>query len=613
MLTVLIGCLLIVLNLHAQNASSYTTQPDVQADTVSVLPDSLRGALPDTVPGLVTPPSPTAFILDVDQLAEIDHQEFSDFVRVMPGFYPLDRAGFASASRGLMMGLSPKTMVLKLRGRCLEDHLLGSPDLGWIPPEALSRVDLIPLPLEAASARVDAYLRSLQAVPPASRLAVRDGFYGLGNVDFDLAQKISPQTILNAGGRVTTYNGRLFHSAGYGLNLRGEVGFQLTPDLAGWAGVMQNRLNSGVAFTSMDHNRERYDADVTLGWKGLSGNLYGYSQKETYGSSNADHWQELGLNLGANRRWGSVQTVFGFQAAQARWRFKLGNWTRTTFGGSNANITWTPLTDLKAVAYLGLDVSDDFSPARHLGLRVEWPVISSLTLFAGATQHQEFPSRFETSAFFAPGTHFLPYDSTLYMFPAIPVVGNRSLRQETYTTAFAGVKSGAEALSGSLAAFWRREEDPISWKVQGDTIRAFNADLRENRGVLGWTILRPGLRLEFGATGSWLRLRDGERRLFPEVIAHAWGQYSQPLFQDHLLLRWRTWLDFWGKRSAPVPLGWHVLGDDVVLSSRISAHLLGVHLFWELRNITDLKYELVPGLQMMHREEVWGVAWNFRN
>jgi hypothetical protein len=62
-----------------------------------------------------------------------------------------------------------------------------------------------------------------------------------------------------------------------------------------------------------------------------------------------------------------------------------------------------------------------------------------------------------------------------------------------------------------------------------------------------------------------------------------------------------------------VPGGWEVLPNDVIVSSRLSAYLLGVHLFWELRNFTNRYYTLLPGLLMMHKEEVWGVTWDFKN
>ena len=96
-------------------------------------------------------------------------------------------------------------------------------------------------------------------------------------------------------------------------------------------------------------------------------------------------------------------------------------------------------------------------------------------------------------------------------------------------------------------------------------------------------------------------------------MAHVWAQYSLPLFHNLLLLRSRSWMDFWGQRSGPRLNGWDFMPNDVILSSRLSAYLLGVHLFWEVRNITGRQYELFPGYLMMHKEEVWGVAWNFRN
>ncbi len=597
----------------AQIGGSTPPVTETQTDTVHQLSDSLRKALPDTIWENPAPVTLTTLVLNRDQLAEIDHQEFSDFVRLMPGFYPLDRAGLATPAQGLMLGLSAKTLDLNFRGRRIEDHLLGAPDLSWIPPEALSRLDLTPLPLTSPGARVDAWLSSLESLPPASRISVRDGFYGLGTVDFDLAQKITPAVILNAGGRVTTFEGRYDNNAGYGLNLRTEVGFRISPELGGWGGLMQNRLNSGVPYAAVNHNRERYDADFSLAWKQWLGNVYGYDQRETYSGSGSDRWQELGLILGTTHRWGTVTREFHLQAAQSRWRLNGLDWATTTSGGVNSNLTWTAPNQMNAVLHLGLDVSDDFSPERHLGLSLEQPLFNTVAVFAGATQHQENPTRFETSANFLPGTHFLPFDSILYLNPTMIVQGNQSLVNETYNTLFSGIRTKSEHFSGSLAAFWRRVDDPIAWHVEDSTVVSYNAERREDYGLMGWTVFRPGKRLEFGVSASWLPRIDQEKRLFPENIAHAWAQYSQPLIQNDLLLRLRVWSDFWGQRQAPTAGSWTNLQNDAILSARISAYMLGVHFFWEVRNATGKRYYLTPDLEMMHKEEVWGVAWNFRN
>jgi len=566
---------------------------------------------PDSLSRVIVLPPPLALTLRNEALLEFDKEEFGDWVRLLPGYYPLDRAGYASADRGLMLGAFP-TMELYFRGRRLEDHLLGAPELGWVPPEALASVTFAPLPLGAPGAQIVTDLLLLDPTPPASRISVRDGFYGLGTVDFDLTQKITPAVTLNGGGRVATFGGRLPNNEGYGLNLRAETVFETSPGLWGWGGVMQNRLNSQVPFTEVDHNRVRYDGDLALNWRGLTGHLYGFQQRETYGPGN-DAWHEGGLILRGRRQYAGVDAALEARAALARWRLKGQAWSNTSFGGARADLQYRPVRWLAAQAHLGLELSDEFAPAAKLGASLEAPADRPVRLFAAAARHQRFPSRFELQADYAPGEHFLPYDPAFYQFPELAILGQPGLTNETYTTAQAGVRLESAALRSSVALFRQQVDDPIRWRAEGDGLRAYNAAQEERDGVLGWAQLFLPYRLEFGATGSWVPRDEEEQSLYPEVIAHAWGQYSQPLFENHLVMRLRVWEDYWGVRQFPVPGGWDEEAGDFILSARISASLLGVHLFWGVNNILDRKYELVPGLPLMHKEEVWGVVWNFRD
>lgn len=598
---------------------SISAAPDFASAAGASIADSSLAA-PDILPGAASDSSqpaaalaPLSLVLSAEDLADFDHEEFGDWIAVMPGVYPLDHAGFASAYRGLMLGLPPSAIQLNFRGRPVEDQLLGAPEIGWIPPEALSKTVFTPLPLESPGARVDAVLRSMDPVPPSSRIAVRDGYYGLGTVDFDLVQKITPAVVLNGGGRVATYNGRLPHSEGYGLNLRSEIAFQAGQAWTGWCGIMQNKLNSQVAFSEISHNRDRYEADVALQSKSLAANLYGIQQRETYGGEGANAWDEIGLICRWDRTINSFRGKVEVRISDARWRLKGLSWSNTAFGGLSATLNWNPLGMLQAAGYAGLNLSDDFAPERHLGLRLEALISNRASIFVGTSQHQRRPSRFEAWADFEPGTHYLPYDPVLYQNPDLDIMGKRSLSNETYTTIFAGAKAQTKAVAGSLTGFWRRSDDLIAWRVENGVLRSYNARREETRGALGWIRVVPFSLLELGATGSYVPKRSGENRLFPEAMGHAWAQYRHKFFKDQLELRWRVWEDYWGKRQAPVPDGWETLGDAFVFSARISAYLLGAHLFWGVNNILHRDYELFPGYLMMHKEEVWGISWNFRN
>lgn len=561
-----------------------------------------------------------AVVLNEDNLADMDIEEFGDWIAPLPGFYPLDQAGFAQPFRGQFMGLAPWTIKTRFRGREVQDRLLGAPELGWIPPESLNRVTYDPLSLDCAGARIDADLRSLRPVPPSSRIATRDGFYGLGTVDFDLAEKISHALSLDGGGRVATFNGRLAHSEGYGLNLRAEVVWWDSASahidstgLWGWWGIMQTRRNAQVPFVPANHNMERYESDAVLHWRRFTLRGYGVQQRETYAAGDADSWDELGLI--AEKSWGDdkLGSQFQLNSAMARWRLKTMDWSATSFGGAEARWNWRPLKALSFGALLGLQVCGDFDPERHLGLEAEANVLPWAALLIGASQHQRQPSRFESAADFEPGTHYLIYDPVFFQYPEAPVLGASDLDNETYTKFFAGSQFHALRIIGSLAYVAYNVEKPISWRLDGDRIQAYNAPTESDAGALATFIFKPHADIEIGTNGSYLPLDSGQRRLFPEFMYHVWAQYRELLFNDNLDLRLRVFEDFWGQRWLPVSGGWEKEDESHVLSARIGARLYGVRLYYGVNNILSTHYDLLTGFPMAHKEEVWGISWNFTN
>jgi hypothetical protein len=283
----------------------------------------------------------------------------------------------------------------------------------------------------------------------------------------------------------------------------------------------------------------------------------------------------------------------------------------TIFGGGCMEGFWWLDHTLRIDGMVGVDLSDDFEVARHLSMRAVRKIEKSITLFTGLSQHQNHPSRFETHAGFAPGEHYLPYDPLFYQYPELSVKGNSDLDNETISNIFAGVSWTSKLLKGELAYTAYAIQDPLRWQVINGVIEACNVGDENNQGILGWFVMNPFDRFEVGGTGSFLPLESGERRLFPEVIGHGWVQYRHLLAGNNLDMRLRAWTDFWGQRWLPVEGGWKKTPDDLILSARLSARLYGFFIYWGVNNILDRDYELIPGHLMMHKEEVWGISWNF--
>ncbi len=559
-----------------------------------------------------------SFDLDGDELEDHERVQFADWLIPMPGYYPLDQGGFGQPMRGRFMGLPSWIMTLNYRERKMDDHLLGSPELNWVPPGSVTSLSYSPFSSNGAALSVDAGLRVLQSEPPSSRLATRDGYYRLGYVDFDIAEKVIPSVRLNGGGRIATYNGRLPHSESYGLNLRAEAVWwdstfakQDSSGLWGWWGIMQNRRKAEVPYGDVNHNTERYESDLVLHWHNYIFQSYAIQQRETYGGGNADSWDEIGINASKALSFGQISWKLGLNGSYARWKLKGMGWSTTSFGDAKINIGWQLANPLFIESAVGMGVSDDFDPKSDFAARFTGELTEESALFCGMSQQQRFPSRFETSADYEPGEHYLPYDPVFYQQPDLPVHGADDLKNEQVLSGFVGGKISKNLFEGSLAYCRFQMEDPICWRKQGDFIVPFNAENSDAHGALGWLIMHPMRNIELGGTGSYLPLDTDQQRLTPEVMLHSWVQYKLILFNDNLDLRFRLWENYWGKRHMPIPGGWETAGDALVISGRISARLYGFRVYWGIDNMFDEEYEFLPGYLAMHKEEVWGISWNF--
>lgn len=558
-----------------------------------------------------------AVVLNEEQLADIDHEDIGDWLIFMPGYYPLDQGGYAQPIRGQFMGLPSWAIALHYRNREYEDHLLGAPELGMISPGSLNILRFTPFGNESPGAALEGQIRASVPEPPSSRIGTRDGYYGLGFVDFDLTEKITPSFLLNSGGRVSTYNGRLPHSEGYGLNLRAEVTWwdstiaqADSSGLWGWWGIMQNSRDSEVPYQSVSHNYDRYETDFSIHYRKFNIHGYGIQHRESWAGKD-DGWDEVGIGVIKGLQYDDFNIKASLEGSLARWKLNNISWRSASFGGGEIGIIYSPVKNVRANLTGGFDYADDFDIKNRTSIRLTVSPTVRSSFFIGGTIHQRWPSRFETYADFPQRKHYLPYDPVFYQYPVEGIVGDINLNNETILSGFAGGGVRTDRFSGELNVATYKLTDPIRWKVENETIVSYNAPDEEFTGTMGWFTFLPSEILEIGGTGSYLPLDKGERRLFPELMLHSWIQYKLLLFNEKLDLRFRIWENLWGQRWFPVPGGWEKVADDFIVSGRISARIYGFHIYWGLNNIFSRDYELLPGLLAMHKEEVWGLSWNF--
>ncbi len=405
-------------------------------------PDSIRTGSDSTQVEL--PVMNHTIVLDEEQLADFDYEDIGDWMNFMPGYYPLDQGGYAQPLRGQFMGLPSWTIGIVYRGREYEDHLLGAPELGMVSPGSLSSLRFMPFGCGSPGALLEGQIRVSVPEPPSSRVATRDGYYGLGFVDFDLTENITPSFLLNGGGRVSTYAGRLPHSEGYGLNLRAEVvwwdstvAHEDSSALWGWWGIMQNSRDSEVPNQNVNHNYDRYETDFSMHYRKFNVHGYGIQHRESWGGVD-DGWDEFGLGVIKSLQFSNFNVDIGVNGALARWKLNNINWRSASFSGGEIGAVLKPLKNFSAEATGNIEYSDDFDIKKRASIRfVISPTLWS-SFFTGAAIHQRWPSRFETHANFPFRGHYLPYDPAFFQYPAEGIKGEADLDNETIASGFAG-------------------------------------------------------------------------------------------------------------------------------------------------------------------------------
>ena len=159
--------------------------------------------------------------------------------------------------------------------------------------------------------------------------------------------------------------------------------------------------------------------------------------------------------------------------------------------------------------------------------------------------------------------------------------------------------------------YYKRFENPVRLSfTAADTLSWVNSDKEKAAGA--------GLEMTAGRERGFafrltysLQKPDENRNFIPNSYGCCRFSYRNLVFNNNLDYTIEIHGRYWGEREGDIT-GSHVsLGDDNVWGVRFIFKIGDFTLFWGNENIFGKEYEIIPGYNMIHREEVWGVNWIF--
>ncbi|MCC6475685.1 hypothetical protein IT157_01405, partial [bacterium] len=163
-----------------------------------------------------------------EQITSFSYEDASDLLRLFPGMYPMDYGVLGAPMIIRPWGLSPWLIGAERDGipwNRVSDGLWNS-NLDM--PDEMDTLQIVHTGTEPFG-RFSWSRRVIPSDSQRTELHVREGYYGLGRVDFAHAQRFSPKVEAEASGRLNWYDGmRVGQSKARLYNLRGSVTYTLS-------------------------------------------------------------------------------------------------------------------------------------------------------------------------------------------------------------------------------------------------------------------------------------------------------------------------------------------------------------------------------------------------
>ena len=594
--------------------NTFAEKPDTSyvPQKINVLADTASGAgsEADTI-------EKALYYSDSESWQFIYHDDAGEVMNSFPGIYHYD---LGQLGQPLYLNGPLGNGEVELFGIPMKSHYFDMTDYNLLPPGYLESVSIYPsyhsgmLSADGIiSVNPEKYFYDI----PYTRLDFRDGYYGLGVVDFVMSQRIHQNYGFMFGGRVSEYMDGPSSGGFRGTNLRGLFHWGFDSGTKADFVYLSNRNRAKILFTSTD--RKVFRTDFYLNVEQPLGESpiffvshYAHSEEKLSGSLNP---LEQGFDFKVRRNFNIGKFVF--QPSQLYSWYILGSGfgenIRQGESKSSLGIAYPISSKIKAIGAGSLTINQNVLPS--ISKKLEYAASDEYKYSATAAYSEKSPPPYTRISYDDNDDLFLP-GTVVWQIPSgYSVGGNENLNPQSTTSLrlFGDIKYG-EFIRIKPSLFFKQTDDPlILLPVAGE--ESFIWDNGASTQLPGAeTKIEFGRLNGFGMSLSYTYLnQENLTNFIPDNYGYIWLDYQNRAFQDELLYTIGIHGKYVGERAGVIDNVYSSLGGDDIWGVRGTFTVSDFTLFYGNENLFSKRYYLVPGYKLMHREEVWGVRWIFWN
>jgi hypothetical protein len=557
-------------------------------------------------------------------------EDLSDWIRRLPGMYPVDYGVAGAPIVFRPWGMHPWNVGVTRDGIPWNRVSDGLYDSNLDSPDELESLSLDYLGLDPMATLV-MKTRELPADTPLTEISLREGYYGFGRVDFAHAQRFTPRMTVEGRGRLFWYDGLRFEiSKSRFYNMSGKLRYAFSD---AWQGsfeygganadaqsphiyrpspnVIQRpqeysereygtlRLKRQAQKTSLEfgmHARQdRMTRDVLFGMREQF--WYGYAEGRVHNAVSS-----LGTKV-------SIEKADMTFPGQARVRYFE---PRVEMNG---NLDLVGL-ELAAGGYASKSREEfENSPSEdyidswgygHIGTPSLATFRGVVNLSGGA---QKTPVFWRTAS----------YSVTDYPLFVSDLLTNLAQRFEgqghDVTIEALNWRAGLETKTSSRQAgvYWfEHRGDDGAFHDFGEFVsfdKSVSTDRQSGLQLDGTTALLGPLSMQ---TMSSLQLDPEDISRATELRSFTRLNFSKDFFKAPLHVSSYVAYEHIGRHDAVSEFGKATLGPAHLVHFRVEGTIEGVTLIWGAENLTGQHYEYLPGYMLIRKEEYFGLKWTLK-
>ncbi|MCB9357145.1 MAG: hypothetical protein H6508_04365 [Calditrichaeota bacterium] len=576
-----------------------------------------------------------AQVLSRDAWSNLAYEDMSDWIRRLPGMYPLDYGVAGAPVLFKPWGMEPWLVGVERDGIPWQRISDGLYESNLDSPEEL---DSLTLAFDGSHpfSTLKLATRALPSDTPRTELAVREGYYGFGRIDFAHAQNFSSKLRAEGRGRLFWYNGlRELISKSKFYSLHGRLTYALGTS---WKSTFEY---GGSNVEAQSPQILRPDSNRIVRPTIYSEREYGTLKLRRGNLKGA--W-EFGAHLRQDREdrdsyfglW--EQFAYGYAELQRSWKLTA---VRGRVSYEDARYTFPGVRDARESAVTGvLNVSQDvligtvsgrgqyrYRTSFDQGLYsdkilddnsaygvIESRPVGGISVVFDAVEAQATMPKFWSDAHYEIGHRPLFIDNTFYAHQyfggwnslLLPPEGP-SIEHRSWHFALKG-----NINSSSFDAGWRHVQSGLGYAVGGDTLfvtRGFGVEVWEGPSVSCNLKVLPVLRFQSMSDVSLDRY-DHSRALDTRSLSRL--VFARDFFKSQLHIDSYVAYEHLGKRRVTSDIKSQVIGPAHLMHLQIAATIEGVTLVWGAENLTAQHYEYLPGYLMIRKEEYFGFRWTLK-